>query len=110
MPRYYFHFSDGTHWFSDNTGHELVGLRAVRAHAIKDVRALTAALCERHVQDLSGWTMTVVNAEGKAVFALGFDLKPRLVPIEFAPEERQRELHAESAPPERATLAQRLWT
>ena len=50
---------------------------------------LTAALCVRHVQDLSGWMMTVVDAAGKAVFALGFNLKPRLVPGEFLAERRQ---------------------
>lgn len=83
MPRYYFHFSDGGHWFTDSNGLELAGLRAARAHALKDVRALSAALCERHVQDLSPWTMTVVDGAGKAVFALGFDRKPRLVLAEF---------------------------
>ena len=83
VPRYYFHFTDGTHWFTDSKGHELAGLRAARVHALQDVRALTAALCERHVQDLSAWTMAVVDSSGRAVFALGFDRKPRLVPVEF---------------------------
>ena len=104
MPRYFFHFSDGHHWFSDNKGHELSGLRAARSHALKDVRALTAALCERHVQDLSAWTMTVVNAAGKPVFALGFDLKARLVPIEFRAERGE---HAPQRAPAAAPLAGR---
>ncbi len=79
MPRYYFHFSDGTRLFSDSSGHELSGLREARSHALKDVRALSGVLCEWRVQDLSDWTMTVVDEAGKAVFALGFDLRPRLV-------------------------------
>jgi len=64
VPRYYFHFTDGTHWFTDSKGHELAGLHAARVHALQDVRALTAALCERHVQDLSAWTMAVVDSSG----------------------------------------------
>lgn len=80
MPRYFFHFCDGRHWFTDSNGLELSGLRAARAHAVKDVRELKAALCERHVQDLSGWTMTVVDADHRPVFVLGFDLKPRPSP------------------------------
>ena len=53
MPRYYFHFTDGAHWFTDGNGQELSGLRAVRRHALKDVRALKMALCERNAHDFS---------------------------------------------------------
>ncbi|HZL62844.1 MAG TPA: hypothetical protein VFC32_11160 [Pseudolabrys sp.] len=77
MPRYFFHFSDGTRWFTDGSGHDLSGMRAARVHAIKHVRELKGALCEPNIQDLSAWTMTVVDARGKPVFVLGFDLKPR---------------------------------
>ncbi|MGA2566457.1 MAG: hypothetical protein ABSF41_06480 [Pseudolabrys sp.] len=80
MPRYYFHFSDGTRWFSDDKGRDLSGLRAARLHAIRHTRELEAALCDPHIQDLSGWTLTVADAGGKPVFALGFDLTPRPVP------------------------------
>jgi hypothetical protein len=99
VPRYFFHFTDGMHWFTDGHGHELAGLRAARAHALKDVRALTAALCERHVQNLSGWIMTVVDDTGKAVFALGFDCKPRLVPVEFLSGEARAALRHNVVPP-----------
>ena len=89
MSRYYFHFTDGVHWFTDGRGQELPGLRAARMHALKDVRALKAALCERHAHDFSEWLMAVVDASGRAVFAIGFDLRPRLVPMEFLAAERQ---------------------
>jgi hypothetical protein len=80
VPRYFFPFSDGAHQFTDDTGYELSGLRAARAHAIQHVRELKAALCERHIQDLSGWSMSVIDANGRTVFTLGFDLKPRPEP------------------------------
>src|SRR5690349_20896780 len=89
MQRYYFHFTDGAHWFTDSSGLELAGLRAARLHALKDVRALKSALCERNAHDFSEWIMAVADASGRAVFALGFDLRPRLVPMEFLAAERQ---------------------
>ena len=76
MPRYFFHFSDGKRQFSDSAGHELSGLAAAREHATKQVRDLKAAMCNPIIQDLSGWTMTVVDANCKSVFTIGFDLKP----------------------------------
>lgn len=76
MPRYFFHFSDGKRRFSDETGHDLSGLAAARAHAIAQVRDLKAAMCDPGIQDLSGWTMTVVNGSEQVVFEIGFDLKP----------------------------------
>ena len=77
VPRYFFHFSDGTRRFTDSRGHDLSGLGAARLHALRDVRDLKAALCDRHIQDLSGWTMIVADARGRPVFELGFDLQPR---------------------------------
>ena len=94
VPRYYFHFTDGTHWFTDSNGHELAGLRAARAHALKDVHALKAALCERNAHDFSEWIMAVVDASGRAVFAMGFDLRPRLVPMELLAADQQEPLAA----------------
>jgi hypothetical protein len=76
VPRYFFHFSDGKRQFTDDTGEELSGLVAARAHATKHVRELKTAMCNPIIQDLSGWTMTVVDANGKIVFSIGFDLKP----------------------------------
>ncbi len=75
MPRYFFHFSDGTRQFSDTTGRELSGMAAARAHAVEQVRDLKAAMCDPDIQDLSGWTMTVVDARDRAVFELSFDRK-----------------------------------
>jgi hypothetical protein len=89
VPRYYFHFTDGAHWFTDGNGQELSGLRAVRRHALKDVRALKMALCERNAHDFSEWIMAVVDASGRTLFAIGFDLRPRPVPMEFLAAERQ---------------------
>lgn len=78
MPRYFFHFTDGKRQFSDTSGHDLSGMQAVRAQAMRQVRELKAAMSDPIVQDLTNWSMTVVDASGKPVFALGFDLKPRL--------------------------------
>jgi Domain of unknown function (DUF6894) len=95
VPRYFFHFSDGTRRFTDSNGHELSGLRAARAHAVKDIRDLKAATCARRIEDMSGWSMIVADARGKAVFTLGFDLKPRPESARQAPPRshhaRQRE-------------------
>lgn len=62
--------------FSDDTGQELGGLAAARQHAVAQVRELKAAMCEPHIQDLSGWSMTVADFNGKRVFEIGFDLRP----------------------------------
>ena len=77
VPRYFFHFTDGRRVFSDSEGRELPGLSAARAHATRHVRDLKAAMCDPHIQDLSGWSMTVTDAGGRPVFVLGFDMKPR---------------------------------
>ena len=94
MPRYHFHFTDGVHWFTDGNGQDLPGLRAARTHALNDIRALKAALRARNAHDFSEWIMAVVDGSGRAVFAIGFDLRPRLVPMEFLAGERQEALAA----------------
>jgi hypothetical protein len=76
VPRYYFHFSDGKRQFTDNSGGELSGMTAARAHATAQVRELKAAICDPHIQNVSGWSMTVADAKGQSVFKIGFDLKP----------------------------------
>jgi hypothetical protein len=75
VPRYYFHFTDGKRRFSDAEGLPLSGLTAARIHAIKHVRDLKAAMCHPGIQDLSGWSMIVADAEDRVVFETGFDLK-----------------------------------
>lgn len=75
VPRYFFHFSDGKRRFSDTTGHVLSGIAAARVHAVKQVRELKAAMCDPGIQDLSGWTMTVADADDNTVFETGFALK-----------------------------------
>jgi hypothetical protein len=75
VPRYFFHFSDGKRRFSDATGHVLPGIAAARIHAVKQVRELKAAMCDPGIQDLSGWTMTVADADDNIVFETGFALK-----------------------------------
>lgn len=82
MPRFFFHFSDGSRQFTDDGGIDLSGLRAARAHATSQVRELKAAMCDPHIQDLSDWSMSVADGRGRTVFVLGFDLKPRpIVPL-----------------------------
>ncbi len=79
MPHYFFHFTDGQRVFNDGDGQHLSGLRAARAHATRQVRDLKAAMCDHHIQDFAGWSMTVADRLGRTVFVLGFDLKPRAV-------------------------------
>ena len=79
VPRYFFHFSDGERRFSDETGQDLSGLGAARAHATNQVRELKAAMSDPAIKDLSGWSMSVADTRGRIVFVLGFDLKPRPV-------------------------------
>jgi hypothetical protein len=75
VPRYYFHFSDGKRRFSDEAGRDLSGMAAARDHAVKQVRDLKAAMCDPGIQDLSGWTMTVEDAQAQVVFEVGFGLR-----------------------------------
>ena len=77
MPRFYFHFSDGKRRFSDGAGCELNGMAAARAHAVRQVRDLKAAMCHPHIQDLAGWSLIVVDVRGKSVIEIGFDGLPR---------------------------------
>jgi hypothetical protein len=77
VPRYFFHFSDGKRRFTDTGGYELSGIAAARTHATNNVRDLKAAMCDPGIQDLSGWSMTVLDADGQTVFEIGFDMKPR---------------------------------
>lgn len=61
------------------TGRRVVnshGLAAARAHAVRQVRELTVAICRPQIQDLSGWSMIVVDGAGRAEFAIGFDRQP----------------------------------
>lgn len=75
MPRYFFHFSDGKRQFSDTVGFELSGMAAARRHATQQVRELRTAMCDPHIQDLSGWSLSVADAKGETVLELGFDLR-----------------------------------
>jgi hypothetical protein len=77
VPRYFFHFSDGKRRFSDEEGRDLNGMAAARTFAINQVRDLKAAMCDPGIQDLTGWSMTVVDTGGRVVFETGFDLKMR---------------------------------
>jgi hypothetical protein len=62
VPRYFFHFSDGTRQFTDTRAFELDGLMAARVYAKKQARELRATLFERHIQDWSGWKIIVTDA------------------------------------------------
>lgn len=76
MPRYFFHFSDGKRQFTDGSGVELSGMAAARAHATAQVREIKIAMCHPAIQDLTGWSMSVIDSKGATVFAIGFDLQP----------------------------------
>ena len=75
MPRFFFHFSDGKRQFTDAVGLELSGMAAARKHATQQVRELRTAMCAPHVQDLSGWSLSVADAKGAPVIELAFDLR-----------------------------------
>lgn len=76
VPRYYFHFSDGKRQFTDSTGQDLVGIAAARLHAAQQVREIKAAMCYPQIQDLSAWSLQAVDAHGRTVCEIGFDLRP----------------------------------
>ena len=76
LPRYFFHFSDGSRQFTDGSGHELSGLAAAREHAAEHVREIKTAVSDPEILDFTGWTMTVVDVAGKAVFEISFDHTP----------------------------------
>jgi hypothetical protein len=76
MPRYYFHFSDGNHTFTDARGMELTGAAAMRAHTTRQIREIKGAVAERRIVDWSGWKMIVANTDGKTIFEAAFDRHP----------------------------------
>ena len=76
MPRYVFHFTDGIRRFTDNTGIELTGVAAARAHAVSEARNMSGLFSERTIQDWSGWKVIVINVEGEVIFEIGLHLKP----------------------------------
>lgn len=103
MPRFFFHFTDGSRQFSDDSGIDLAGLGAARAHATEQVRELKAAMCDPYIQDLSGWSMSVADAQERVVFVLGFDLKPRpIVPLKPAPKAAAARADTAKTPSSRA--------
>jgi hypothetical protein len=53
------------------------GIAAARAHATIQIRDMRASVPAGRLQDWSGWTMTVVDAKGKTLLEIGFDLNPR---------------------------------
>jgi hypothetical protein len=77
MPRYFFHFSDGKQTFTDRIGVELASLAHARNNAVAQVREMKSSLSERLIQEWSGWKMIVIDANGKTVLEIGFDLIPR---------------------------------
>jgi hypothetical protein len=80
MPRYFFHFSDGKHTFTDAAGVELNGIAAARAYATAQIRELRGAKSERALQNWAPWKMIVIDAKGKTIVEVGFDLSTRSMP------------------------------
>ena len=78
MSRFFFHFSDGTRTFTDTTGIELAGIAAIRKHARAQIRDMVSVITERNFQDWAGWKMIVLDAFGKTILEVSFDLSPRL--------------------------------
>ena len=115
MPRYFFHFSDGEHTFTDATGGDFMGAEAVRVHAKRQVREIKGVLSERRILDWSSWKMIVANIEGKTVFEVGFDRGSEnddeaggeVPPIADADGVQPRVNGRKAAPPEPALRARR---
>jgi hypothetical protein len=80
MPRYFFHFGDVRHTFTDSIGVELDGMVDVRKNAIAQIRGIKCAGSERQIQNWSGWQMIVTDVDGITVFEVGFDLRNRAPP------------------------------
>ncbi len=80
MPRYFFNFSDGKHTFTDAAGVELNGIAAARAHATAQIRKMRDAQSERALQNWAVWKMIGIDAKGKIIFEVGFDLSTRSLP------------------------------
>jgi uncharacterized protein DUF6894 len=74
MPRYFFHFGDGKHTFTDSIGVELDGMADVRKNTIAQIHDIKCAGSERQIQNWSGWQMIVTNVDGIPVFVVRFDL------------------------------------
>ena len=74
MPRYFFQFGDGKHTFTDAAGAELNGIAAARAHATAQIREMRGVQSERALRNWAAWKMIVVDAKGKTIFEVGFDL------------------------------------
>jgi hypothetical protein len=74
--RYFYHFSDGKRTFTDSHGVELIGIAAIRANAVAQIRELRSLLSEHGIQDWAAWKIIVADAKGQTVFEIGFDLKP----------------------------------
>ena len=79
MPHYYFYFSDGKRTFTDSIGVELTGIAAARSQVTAQIREMRGTLFEGTLQDWSEWTMTIVDAKGKKLFEIGYDLIPRVL-------------------------------
>ncbi len=67
--RAYFHLKDGTEMIRDLDGVEVTDAEEARAHAIRAIRELHQ---EDRVltQDWSGWSLSVADASGRALFTL----------------------------------------
>jgi len=77
MPRYFFHFSDGKSTFTDDIGTDLAGLGNAKKLAISQMRDWKSKQSAGEIREWSNWKMIVVDANGKIVLEVGFDLTPR---------------------------------
>ena len=85
MPRYYFHFSDGTHTFTDGVGLQLTGFADMRSRVVGHIREIKGALSERRIHDWTKWKLVVTEESQVTILEVGFDLKPKpLAEIESA--------------------------
>jgi len=77
MPRYYFHFSDGKHTFTDRVGLELTGFADMRSRVVSHIREIKGALSEHRIQDWTNWKLVVTEESQVTILEVGFDLKPK---------------------------------
>jgi hypothetical protein len=77
MPRYYFHFSDGKHTFTDKVGLELTGFADLRSRVVGHIREIKGSLSDHRIQDWTDWKLVVTEESQVTILEVGFDLKPK---------------------------------
>jgi hypothetical protein len=69
MPRYYFHFRNGTRKVIDYAGRDLAGDAAARQEALLTARDAVSGI-QLGFRHYGGWTLEVRNDDGRLIHSL----------------------------------------